>query len=120
MRQAEEAPGPDSKGEDDWVATHIGRGELSRPLFPRTKLIVAAAPDSQTMTDIPDISDSPPLAAKTDNPSEAMGKLNIDDKGDKINEEEIPDMDDIPDMDEAAGLEEEGDDAAVRIVHPSE
>lgn len=24
--QAEEAPGPDSKGDDDWVATHIGRG----------------------------------------------------------------------------------------------
>jgi len=71
------------------------------------------------MTDIPDISDSPPLAAKAD-PSEAMGKLNIDDKGDTIDEEEIPDMDDIPDMDEAAGLEEEGDDAAVRIVHPSE
>jgi ubiquitin-like-conjugating enzyme ATG3 len=72
------------------------------------------------MTDIPDISDSPPLSPKTDNPSEAMGKLNIDDRGDTINEEEIPDMDDIPDMDEAAGLEEEGDDAAVRIVHPSE
>lgn len=72
------------------------------------------------MTDIPDISDSPPLVPKTDNSHEAMGKLNIDDKGDKINEEEIPDMDDIPDMDEAAGLEEEGDDAAVRIVHPSE
>jgi ubiquitin-like-conjugating enzyme ATG3 len=86
----------------------------------RRTLISAAAPDSQTMTDIPDISDSPPLAPKPDNPSEAMGKLNIDDKGDTINEEEIPDMDDIPDMDEAAGLEEEGDDAAVRIVHPSE
>jgi hypothetical protein len=59
------------------------------------------------------------MGGKTD-PSEAMGKLNIDDKGDTINEEEIPDMDDIMDMDEAAGLEEEGDDAAVRIVHPSE
>ena len=82
-------------------------------------LMIAPAPDNQTMTDIPDISDSPPLAPKAD-PSEAMGKLNIDDKGDTINEEEIPDMDDIPDMDEAAGLEEEGDDAAVRIVHPSE
>jgi ubiquitin-like-conjugating enzyme ATG3 len=70
------------------------------------------------MTDIPDISDSPPLAPKSD-PSDAMGKLNIDDKGDTINEDEIPDMDDIPDMDEAEGLEEEGDDAAVRIVHPS-
>ena len=83
------------------------------------KLTIAPAPDNQTMTDIPDISDSPPLAPNAD-PSEAMGKLNIDDKGDTINEEEIPDMDDIPDMDEAAGLEEEGDDAAVRIVHPSE
>jgi ubiquitin-like-conjugating enzyme ATG3 len=71
------------------------------------------------MTDIPDISDSPPLAAKSDDVAESMGKLDIDDKGDKINEEDIPDMDDIPDMNEAAGLEEEGDDAAVRIVHPS-
>ena len=24
--QAEEAPGPDTKGDEDWVATHIGRG----------------------------------------------------------------------------------------------
>lgn len=80
------------------------------------------APQSteQNMTEIPDISDSPPLAAKSDAPSDSMGKLNIDDKGDEVKEEEIPDIDDIPDMDEAAGLEEEGDDAAVRIVHPSE
>lgn len=33
---------------------------------------------------------------------------------------DIPDMDEIPDMeDEALGLEEEGDDAAVKINHPS-
>lgn len=72
------------------------------------------------MSEIPDISDSPPLAPKSDIPVDSMGKLNIDDKGSEIKEEEIPDIDDIPDMDEAAGLEEEGDDAAVRIVHPSE
>ena len=72
------------------------------------------------MSEIPDISDSPPLAARSDDPSESMGKLHIDDKGAEVKDEEIPDIDDIPDMDEAAGLEEEGDDAAVRIVHPSE
>ena len=80
----------------------------------------APAPSETTMTDIPDISDSPPLAATANDHSESMGKLNIDDHGAKVAEDEIPDMDDIPDMDEAAGLEEEGDDAAVRIVHPSE
>lgn len=81
--------------------------------------VKAPASTEQNMSEIPDISDSPPLAA-TGDPSESMGKLNLDDKGVEIKDEEIPDIDDIPDMDEAAGLEEEGDDAAVRIVHPSE
>jgi ubiquitin-like-conjugating enzyme ATG3 len=72
------------------------------------------------MSEIPDISDSPSLPATSGDPSESMGKLNIDDRGSEIEDEDIPDIDDIPDMDEAAGLEEEGDDAAVRIVHPSE
>lgn len=72
------------------------------------------------MTEIPDISDSPPLAPQAD-PSAGMTSLSLDDKNKpKVDEEEIPDIDDIPDMDEGAGLEEEDDDAAVRIVHPSE
>lgn len=85
-------------------------------------LMYSAAPASndQAISEIPDISDSPPLAAKGNPPSDAMGKLNLDDKGAEVKDEEIPDIDDIPDMDEAAGLEEEGDDAAVKIVHPSE
>lgn len=70
------------------------------------------------MTEIPDISDSPPLAARTGDPSSSMAAMSLDDKGQQIEEEEIPDMDDIPDMDEGAGLEEE-DDAVVKIVHPS-
>lgn len=46
--------------------------------------------------------------------------MSLDDKGDKVTEEVIPDMDDIPDMeDEGAGLEEE-DEAALRIVHPDQ
>lgn len=67
----------------------------------------------QMITDIPDITDSPPL------PTKELANVNLKD----TEEEEIgdiPDMDEIPDMeDEAAGLEEEGDDAAVKIVHPS-
>lgn len=82
--------------------------------------ITAPASTEQNMSEIPDISDSPPLAGQSGDPSGSMAKLNIDDKGADIKDEEIPDIDDIPDMDEAAGLEEEGDDAAVRIVHPSE
>jgi ubiquitin-like-conjugating enzyme ATG3 len=64
------------------------------------------------------MSDSPPAPAAAD-PSGAIANLSLDDRGDEVKEEIIPDMDDIPDMeDEGAGLEEE-DDAAVRIVHPS-
>ena len=53
-------------------------------------------------------------------PTEAIADLSLDDKGDRVKEETIPDMDDIPDMedmDEGAGLEDE-DEAALRIVHP--
>lgn len=64
------------------------------------------------MTEIPDISDTPPTTAKV--ASIDVSVLSLDEK----NEDEIPDIDDIPDMDEAEGLEED-DDAAVRIVHPS-
>ena len=76
---------------------------------------VAAEPQpSQTaMSEIPDISDSPPTAAAA--PIYEVGALSLGDKA----EEEIPDLDDIPDMDEAEGLEEEEDEAAVKIVHPS-
>jgi ubiquitin-like-conjugating enzyme ATG3 len=64
------------------------------------------------------MSDSPPLASSSD-PSGAIVNLSLDDRGDEVKEEVIPDMDDIPDMeDEGAGLEDE-DDAAVRIVRPS-
>ena len=65
------------------------------------------------MSEIPDISDSPPTSAAAPVPQIAALSLN------NTTDEEIPDMDDIPDMDEAEGLEEGEDDAAVRIVHPS-
>ena len=70
--------------------------------------------EPSTIIDIPDISDSPPL------PTKDLANVNLKDSGtEEIGD--IPDLDDIPDMDdEGAGLEEEGDDAAVRIVHPSE
>jgi ubiquitin-like-conjugating enzyme ATG3 len=65
------------------------------------------------------MSDSPPPAKPSD-PAGDIAKLSLDDKGDEVKEETIPDIDDIPDMeDEGAGLEGE-DEAAVRIVHPSE
>ncbi|KAL7418686.1 E2-like enzyme [Cryptotrichosporon argae] len=95
LDDAEAAPGPG--GEDDWVATHIGR----KPEQP------------SEINDIPDISDSPPTAAS--DPAAGVAALSLGDSGDA---DEIPDMDDIPDMDEGAGLEDD-DDAAVRIVHPS-
>ncbi len=73
----------------------------------------APQPSQNTMSEIPDISDSPSTSAAA--LVSEVGKLRLDDKL----EEEIPDIDDIPDMDEAEGLEEGDDDAAVRIVHPS-
>lgn len=68
----------------------------------------------QTISDIPDITDSPPL------PTKELANVNLTD--DKEEEEigDIPDMNEIPDMeDEGAGLEDGEDDAAVKIVHPS-
>ncbi|KAK4689412.1 ubiquitin-like-conjugating enzyme ATG3, partial [Tremellales sp. Uapishka_1] len=112
LDEAEEAPGPDGKprhkDEDDWVATHIGRAPQP------------SASNPTSLGDIPDISDSPPL--KPTAPVQEIGNLKLDDAPEAMpKEDEIPDMDDIPDMeDEAEGLEEEGDDAAVKIVHPSE
>ncbi|ADV25031.1 preconditioning-inducible protein [Cryptococcus gattii Ru294] len=94
LDDAEEAPGPD----DDWVATHINRSPPHRPA---------------DMDEIPDIPDSPTTA-----PTREMAGLNVS-SGGKLEEDEIPDIDDIPDMDEE-GLEDLEDDAAVRIVHPSE
>jgi ubiquitin-like-conjugating enzyme ATG3 len=111
--QAEEAPGPDGKpkdGDEDWVATHIGRGRS----FRKGAAGRADRPESkpQTITDIPDITDSPPL------PTKELTNLNL--KGTEDEEiGDIPDMEEIPDMeDEALGLEEE-DEATVKIVHPS-
>lgn len=78
----------------------------------------SASQTQPEMNEIPDMSDSPPQPSTSD-PSGAIANLSLDDRGDEVREEEIPDIDDIPDMDdEGAGLEEE-DDAAVRIVHPS-
>lgn len=94
MVQAEEAPGSD----DDWVATHINRSPPHRPT---------------DMDEIPDIPGSPTAA-----PTREMAGLNVS-SGGKLEEDEIPDIDDIPDMDEE-GLEDLEDDAAVKIVHPSE
>lgn len=65
------------------------------------------------MDEIPDIPDSPTAA-----PTREMAGLNVS-SGGKLETDEIPDIDDIPDMDEE-GLEDLDDDAAVRIVHPSE
>lgn len=79
---------------------------------------MVASQTDPTINDIPDMSDSPPLASSSD-PSGAIANLSLDDRGDEVKEEVIPDMDDIPDMeDEGAGLEDD-DDAAVRIVRPS-
>ncbi|OCF31228.1 preconditioning-inducible protein [Kwoniella heveanensis BCC8398] len=94
----------DEKGDDDeWVATHFGRASQAKPA---------------DMDEIPDISDSPNLSSSA--PSSAMKGLSIGEDEHPLEVDEIPDIDDIPDMDEAAGLEDEDDDAAVRIVHPSE
>ncbi|RXK39083.1 preconditioning-inducible protein [Tremella mesenterica] len=108
MDEAEEAPGPDGKPrkaeDEDWVATHIGR--------------TSHTGNPTNMTEIPDISDSPPLPPKNI-PTEGLTDLSLDDKP-LPPQDEIPDIDDIPDMDdEGAGLEDDDDDAAVRIVHPS-
>ncbi|WVF65955.1 hypothetical protein IAT40_000693 [Kwoniella sp. CBS 6097] len=105
MDDAEEAPAPGAKkGEDDeWVATHFGRAAQAKPA---------------DMDEIPDISDSPTLSPSA--PSSGMKGLSIGENEHPLEVDEIPDIDDIPDMDEAAGLEDEEDDAAVRIVHPSE
>jgi ubiquitin-like-conjugating enzyme ATG3 len=72
---------------------------------------LTAETQQETISDIPDITDSPPL------PTKELANLNV--KDDKGEIDEIPDIDDIPDMDdEGAGLEED-DDAAVKINHPS-
>jgi ubiquitin-like-conjugating enzyme ATG3 len=73
------------------------------------------------MSEIPDITDSPTMPAVSA-PSADIASLSLEDKKEPIpDDDEIPDMDDIPDMeDEAEGLEDEGDDAAVKIVHPNE
>ena len=71
------------------------------------------------MTEIPDIVDSPTLPSQA--LSSDLAALSLDPTKEATPKEEaIPDMDDIPDMDEAEGLEEDDDDAAVKIVHPSE
>ncbi|WWC66806.1 uncharacterized protein I206_100713 [Kwoniella pini CBS 10737] len=96
--------------DDDWVATHVGR---------------APQASAKDIDEIPDISDSPSMApAKDDPPTSSMAGLKLDEKEGPLEVEEIPDIDDIPDMemiDEAEGLEDDiVDEAAVRIVHPSE
>ncbi|WWD22545.1 hypothetical protein CI109_107038 [Kwoniella shandongensis] len=109
MDEADEAPGPDGKprnDDEDWVATHIGR-------VPQN--------NQTTMDEIPDMPDSPEQGAAP--LADGVAGLSLNDtKGEeKLEVEEIPDIDDIPDMDdEGAGLEDEEDDAAVKIVHPSE
>ncbi|KAK8845597.1 hypothetical protein IAR55_006313 [Kwoniella newhampshirensis] len=111
MDEADEAPGPDGKPrneDEDWVATHIGR-------VPQN--------NQTTMDEIPDMPDSPSLSAQGNAPlADGMAGLKLTDgKDEKLDEGEIPDIDDIPDMDdEGAGLEDEDDEAAVKIVHPSE
>ncbi|TYJ51828.1 hypothetical protein B9479_007586 [Cryptococcus floricola] len=103
LDEADEAPGP-GKDDEDWVATHIGREPTH---------------DASNMDEIPDISDSPELNASS-GPTREMAGLDLTGQG-KMVEDEIPDIDDIPDMDEeGAGLEDVEDDAAVKIVHPSE
>jgi ubiquitin-like-conjugating enzyme ATG3 len=85
---------------------------------PRTPRLAPTSAD-QTITEIPDISDSPTLGPSSAGATGGIANLSLSDKQEVAGEEEIPDMDDIPDMvDEGAGLEEE-DDAAVKIVHPS-
>ncbi len=101
-----------ARDDDEWVATHIGRGMLPFSLQNHLKT-AAPRPSHTTMSEIPDISDSPPTSAA--GIIGGIAAIHLSDPA----EEEIPDMDDIPDMDEAEGLEEGEDDAAVRIVHPS-
>ncbi|WWC58163.1 uncharacterized protein I303_100699 [Kwoniella dejecticola CBS 10117] len=100
----------DHGGEDDWVATHIGR---------------APQASAKDIDEIPDISDSPTLApSQNEPPTSSMAGLKLEEKQGPLEVEEIPDIDDIPDMemiDEGEGLEDDiVDEAAVRIVHPSE
>lgn len=69
-----------------------------------------------SLSEIPDISDSPSSQTKPLPCTESgFAGLSLDDKPE---EDEIPDMEDIPDM-EGEGLEEEGDDAAIQVVRPS-
>ncbi|WRT63801.1 uncharacterized protein IL334_000726 [Kwoniella shivajii] len=94
--------------DDDWVATHIGRAPQAPPT---------------DMDEIPDISDSPTISPQTQPqpPTASLAGLNLGEKEGPLEVEEIPDIDDIPDMDEEGeGLEDVEDEAAVRIVHPSE
>ncbi|WWC85866.1 uncharacterized protein L201_000733 [Kwoniella dendrophila CBS 6074] len=106
----DEADEEKPQGDDeDWVATHIGRAPQAPP---------------NDMDEIPDISDSPTLSPSTSTqpPTSALAGMKLDEKEGPLEVEEIPDIDDIPDMDdEGAGLEDDiVDEAAVRIVHPSE
>ncbi len=115
---------PPTSGEVSELPNSDQKGAMAEHRFHHLSNNIFTAPQPShtnptSLTEIPDIVDSPTLAPV--NPPD-ISNLSISNKAvdeEVPPEDEIPDMDDIPDMDEGEGLEDE-DDAAVKVVRPSE